>query len=73
MKLQMFTRIRHSGAPRSGEPGIYNHRSGLWIPGSQPSASPRNDADMIRTLETLIQRLRELACAVYRNDHRYER
>jgi hypothetical protein len=29
MKLHMFSPIRHSGAPRSGEPGIYNHRPGL--------------------------------------------
>src|SRR5439155_21596654 len=37
--------LRHSGAPRSGEPGIHSHRLGLWIPGSRPpsSASPRND------------------------------
>ena len=54
MKLHMFGRIRHSGAPRSGEPGIYNHRAGLWIPGSRPSASPRNDADMIQISETLV-------------------
>jgi hypothetical protein len=30
---------RHSGAPRSGEPGIQNRAKasiGLWIPGSRP-------------------------------------
>src|SRR6266571_9346091 len=36
--------LRHSGAPRSGEPGIHNPGLWLWIPGSRPSASPRNDA-----------------------------
>jgi hypothetical protein len=33
MKLHMFSPIRHSGAPRSGEPGIYNHRPGLMDSG----------------------------------------
>jgi hypothetical protein len=30
----------HSGAPRSGEPGIYNHRPWLWIPGQALRAVP---------------------------------
>ena len=45
---------RHSGAPPKarlrasatrygGEPGIHNHRLGVWIPGSRPWAAPRND------------------------------
>jgi hypothetical protein len=33
----------HSGAPRGGDSGINNHRPGVWIPGSRPSAAPRND------------------------------
>ena len=31
------------GASEASEPGIHNHRPGLWIPGSRPSAAPRND------------------------------
>src|SRR2546421_11189469 len=34
---------RHSGAPRSGEPGIHKRGHGLWIPGSRLSAAPRDD------------------------------
>ncbi len=45
---------RHSGAPRSGEPGIHtpclrqeapahSRAQGLWIPGSRTSCAPRND------------------------------
>jgi threonine/homoserine/homoserine lactone efflux protein len=30
---------RHSGAPRSGEPGIHNDRPGVMDSGSRPSAS----------------------------------
>jgi hypothetical protein len=29
---------RHSGAPRSGEPGIHIHRLWLWIPGLRVNA-----------------------------------
>ena len=33
MQFQSSNPIRrHSGAPRSGEPGIHNHRLGVWIP-----------------------------------------
>jgi hypothetical protein len=38
---------RHSGAPRSGEPGIHKHKSlvsneclGVWIPGSGLRPAP---------------------------------
>ena len=32
------------GASAASEPGIHNHRPGVWIPGSRPAAAPRNDA-----------------------------
>src|SRR5438045_222644 len=51
---------RHSGAPRSGEPGIHSHdfrkfapsasnlgALGLWIPGSHAARGPRNDGLMV--------------------------
>jgi hypothetical protein len=50
----------HSGAPRSGEPGIHNPGLWLWIPGSRPPgrreapirvASPRNDSPLDSDLE----------------------
>jgi hypothetical protein len=31
---------RHSGATRSGEPGIHNHDWELWIPGPRQEACP---------------------------------
>src|SRR5664279_2661773 len=38
---------RHSGAPRSGEPGIQSQNirvlCGPWIPGSRALPAPRND------------------------------
>src|SRR5208282_1633794 len=34
---------RHSGAPRSGEPGIHNRRRWIWIPGSLAPLGPRDD------------------------------
>jgi hypothetical protein len=34
---------RHSGAPRSGEPGIHNHDLWIWIPDSLASLGFRND------------------------------
>jgi hypothetical protein len=37
-KLQVV--FRHSGAPRSGEPGIHNPCLCLWIPGSLASLAP---------------------------------
>ena len=47
---------RHSGAPRSGEPGIHNHDlrgsnldQGVWIPDSLASLAPRNDGCGLRT------------------------
>src|SRR6185369_280765 len=33
----------HSGAPRSGKPGIHTPRLWLWIPGSVATLGPRND------------------------------
>jgi protein ImuA len=32
------------GPSEAREPGIHNHGLGLWIPGSRPSAAPRNDS-----------------------------
>src|SRR5579871_6307771 len=37
-KVPLF--FRHSGAPRSGEPGIHNHQLWLWIPGLALRAIP---------------------------------
>jgi hypothetical protein len=69
MKLHMFTRIRHSGAPHAGndhaalasEASAQRGKIIVRAPDTRPeplvgarAASPRNDADMIRTLETLI-------------------
>ena len=37
---------RHSGATRSGEPGIHNHGLGLWIPGPRQEARPGMTAEL---------------------------
>jgi len=35
--------VSFRGPSEAREPGIHNHSPGLWIPGSRPSAAPRND------------------------------
>ena len=40
----------HRGPSVAREPGIHNHRLRLWIPGSPPSAAPRNDEQLDRTI-----------------------
>jgi len=54
---------RHSGAPRSGEPGIHNHDlrgsnldQGVWIPDSLASLAPRNDGCGLRTATSSMRR-----------------
>ena len=49
----MRTLDRHSGAARSGEPGIHTPAPWLWIPGSRRRA-PRNDEANWRKAEVLI-------------------
>ena len=40
MKSRLRSLSCHSGTPRSGGPGIYNHRPWLWIPGSSLRSAP---------------------------------
>src|SRR5437016_10345532 len=41
--------VRHSGrAAIAARAGIHNHRPWVWIPGSQASPAPRNDAEKMR-------------------------
>src|SRR5258708_31788542 len=49
----------HSGALRSGEPGIHNHGPGVWIPGSA-FRPPRNDERERTASRPLRQELGEL-------------
>ena len=42
------TRIGASRRPSGREPGIHNHRLGLWIPGSRLMARPGMTADVLR-------------------------
>src|SRR5262245_23614608 len=40
---RVYSIAGHSGAPRSGEPGIHTPGQWLWIPGSLAALGPRND------------------------------
>ena len=40
------------GRGEAAKPGNHNHEPGLWVPGSRPSVSPRDDGAMICILET---------------------
>src|SRR6266702_2491102 len=39
---------RHSGATRSGEPGIHNYQPELWIPGPRQEARPGMTTGLMR-------------------------
>jgi hypothetical protein len=39
---------RHSGAPRSGEPGIQKYGMLCWIPGSRALLASRNDGGAVQ-------------------------
>ncbi len=57
---------RHSGAPRSGDPGIHNHDGlRLWMPGSRPPAEPRNDGARHLALPPPGQRIALAADAAF--------
>jgi len=47
--LVLTLSARHSGrAATAARAGIHNHRPWVWIPGSQASPAPRNDAEKTR-------------------------
>src|SRR5881227_1667144 len=62
--------VRHSGrAAIAARAGIHNHRPWVWIPGSQASPAPRNDAEKVRRGSAPLRGAREpTECAAKANE-----
>src|SRR5207248_3024988 len=68
--LVLTLSVRHSGrAAVAARAGIHNHRQWVWIPGSQASPAPRNDAEKVRRGSAPLRGAREQTeCAAKANE-----